>query len=1215
MPHLIGEYIMNTLTTVAQSITSINGVEVTVIETKKGGWTSVQFANGVMKNVRTKDLTIGEVNMNNNFGYSDSTNLLTGASNMNSTNVFANFVETDVDLDLKEALWIEELIQSVDGENKSKEAAELKRATQTAITAVRAFRLYELAIASGYNTLAHQVLRSVLEFTKYWKNKYDTKTTTRPLTVVSNTQEYREGRKTREAYYRDSLVYIASQSAKDISEVLEIFDKGVTTILNQFRVTTDEELDKMSGSISKRNYTLTYVPPVADEVVQLRITANALLMSVKRGTVFTVGNLSVSMKRDQRYSITVADMTNNVFPALARVNIHAKVDQLDGHGRSYQVISESISEVKGSLLNKLFLLKMNRIAIDKLFTSDTKRKVISIAPNGKLEDVSYPSREVRGVYLNTGLVSTSEAAAGYVDATRDVNGLIQFVGNGITKVALTVNQVNKTISRNDKQEKTTWAIGTHRVFVLADVTSAENFNDFGAGTFLVNEAFMNKYGLCRVTSRMAQGGVKAVTNYADCNKNGPLILSPNAFKGGIVSALMLRGAKIETLSKLVTLDTDRYVKHFENTLETIEFNGRELKGFYVDVELNISNAYLVEQYKIRGEELEVDVVDALIASAEDVIEHTNKMPSALRNMVMYRLVNEPDFEVVPFLQAMVEAGNIVAKAPVTRHTASVFQSIAQWHGQEEAQLLIDSLIKRLPVSARIPKQLAAQYVMNTFNVVKTVAVQDILEIMISESEANRSPLLDNVDTYPLETKGRLFNLFGYEEDAPQVAKFYNITFGSKSVMVPATTNSFYVAERETLRTFLATGFLKDVMSFAKACTEVTEAGDTFTTPNSFAGEGAKLEAIVQGRLLGKNFGYIETKGTYQVMLNLVGANIARDEVRVTDLNMFREANEVNAQALEVNGCKHPAYFKDAAAGYAMVQHAFQSDIANFAMSKAAFMSVYTIMILENDIDGDTQQFSRDGHRLPLFKGPSAEFNGIEFTNFLNEEQKDARLVGKSVKVLQSTMPELHDALYAAASAKSNIGMFTAVKYKYEAVLQGVESFVGTDGNTYDMDADTRYMITNTLSRLCQTEAMDNVKQVGVDGREAFIMELVAPHNFTGMFLKSGETEEEVRAERMKAIVARLNTNVFPNWNVPADFATVMVEALAHAAILMKSKGHVALDIFSNRTAVKRFNEVVNNLAEGTDNNTFDMKGSLSVLSESSDSASLYAYLAYSLATV
>lgn len=1208
---------MTTLTTIAQSIAFVNGVEVTVIENKKGGWTSVQFANGIMKNVRTKELTNeGKDSMTNSLPTNDTTNLLinTGATAMLSTNVFSNFIETDTDLELKESLWIEELLEQVESEETAKVAAELKRASQTAISAVRAFRLYQLATTAGNQTLAHQVLRGVLEFTTYWKKQFNTKTSNRPLTEVSDTAEYREGRKTRENYYRDNLVFLATRSKKDINEMLAIFDWGVTNILNQYRVLTDEEIDNMKGSISVRNKGLTYVPPVTGEAIQFRVATNALLMSVKRGATFEVGTVTVNMKRDQRFSITVSDMINNIFPAMRRVNIHAKVECQDGFGKTYEVISEEKLSVAGSPLNKLFLLKMNRIAVDKLFTSDTKQKVVSIDTKGKISDVEYPSKEIRGAYLQTGLVSTSEAASGYVDAPRDVNGLIQFVGNDMTKIALTVNQINKTISRNDKQEKVIWAIGTHRVFVLADVTSSEDFNDFGAGTFVVNEEFINKYGLCRITSRMAQGGIKAVTNYADCNKNGPLILSPNAFKGGIVSALMLRGAKIETLSKLQTIDTVKYVNHFENTLETIEFNGRELKGFYVDVELNISNAYLVEQYKIAGEELVEDVVDVLIATAEDVLEHTNKMPSALRNMVMYRVVNEPDFEVVPFLRAMVEVGNIVAKRPVTRHTASVFQAIAQWHGVEEAQLLIDSLIKRLPHSERINKKVAAQFILNDFKVAKTVSVNDIVNIMIDEAEANKSPLMDNVDTYPLSTKGRIFNLLGYDADAEKQDKFFEVKFGTKSVMIPATTGVFYTPERETMRSFLATGFMKELLSFAKACTEAGDNGESYISLNSFEGEGAKLEAVVQSRLLGKNFGYIETKGTYQVMLNLVGSNIARDEVRVTNLDMFREEDESpTKQYLEVNGCKHPAYFKDAAAGYTMVQHQFDSEAANFAMSKAAFMSVFTIMILENDIDGDTQQFSRDGHRLPRFKGPSQEFNGVEFRKFIDSEQADAKLTGKSINVIQSTMPELHEALYAAASAKSNIGMFTAVKYKYESVLQGVESFEGTDGVTYTLDAQSRYMITNTLSRLCQTEAMDNVKQVGVDGsKQAFIMELVAPHNFTNFFLQSGETEEEVRIERIKAIISRLNNSVFAEWNVSDDFATVMVEALAHAAILMRAKGHVALDIFSNRTGTKRFNEVVRNLADGTTNNDFDLKGSLNRISNSADSMSLYAYLAYAL---
>ena len=48
---------MNTVkTAMAQSIALLNNTTVTVVETKKGGWTSIQLSDGSMKNVRTNQL-------------------------------------------------------------------------------------------------------------------------------------------------------------------------------------------------------------------------------------------------------------------------------------------------------------------------------------------------------------------------------------------------------------------------------------------------------------------------------------------------------------------------------------------------------------------------------------------------------------------------------------------------------------------------------------------------------------------------------------------------------------------------------------------------------------------------------------------------------------------------------------------------------------------------------------------------------------------------------------------------------------------------------------------------------------------------------------------------------------------------------------------------------------------------------------------------------
>ena len=209
------------------------------------------------------------------------------------------------------------------------------------------------------------------------------------------------------------------------------------------------------------------------------------------------------------------------------------------------------------------------------------------------------------------------------------------------------------------------------------------------------------------------------------------------------------------------------------------------------------------------------------------------------------------------------------------------------------------------------------------------------------------------------------------------------------------------------------------------------------------------------------------------------------------------------------------------------------------------------------------------------------------------------------------MQQLHNAMYAAACASSNIGAFTAVKYKYEAVLQGVESFIGTDGTSYTLSEEDRYMITNTLSRLCQTEAMDKVKQDGSKAPTKLIMELVAPHCFNNVTPFGGESAEQRHEAQMKTVAERI-TKVSEKWNVPADFGTLVAESLNHAAQLMKQKGHLALDVFSNRVADKFFNDVVDNRDIANYKSVYCLEGKYADLVNSSDASSLYAFLLDSL---
>ena len=1153
------------------------------------------------------------------------------AMNNNSTTVTgANAMikkEFDLSAFLVSAEATEDYLQSVveqfQADRNKTENKELKNAAATAITFIRGVNLLLVADKMKDSNFKHQVLHAIMSVTRYWSFNFKVSNNKNyiPTPVTVGNEDYQMGRKTRAMYYRDSLEHVLTQAGCDSTNALATFDYGITRIVNVFRLLTDDEINvskNLSPAAKEAQLKLRIVPGYTKNGVSLILTRNTVLMSLSRGAIINVGTQEVINKRDRRFSISGKDMVNGIIESMDRVVIHPTFT-VDNYGRKDTVVSSSTINVDG-VLNKLFMLKLNKLSVDKLFTSTTKRKIVTIDEQGKLKDLAHPAAVVPGTYVTTGFVSSSEAIGGYVDTANTVKGLAEFVTNrstGNVESVLSVENINKAVSRNDKLEKDTWLLGKEKCFVVLDATSAQDFNDFGPAPIVANRDLILRTGLARITSRMANGGIKAVTNYHGSNAYGPVIVSPAAFKGGILAALSLSVFKKDIpMSELATMIAangnlvQAALNHLESNADTINFMGRELKGFYVDLDLNVSNAYFVEEWKYTGEDVDSNELKELLDRSEDIFNQANKTPSALRDKVMSMVVADKDFSAVEYIHGLVQEGTVVAKKPTTRYTTSLFSQIAHSHGVDKAEALIDSLIKRLPIEEKCTKKIAMTVLRGETapkGLISTVTIEAIAQLMIASfAEAQRMPL-DDVDTYPIsifeKTIGTMNN--GSEKLDNKKPTYFKVVFGGQEVIVPGN-KLFFDSVEEKDGTFLASGLMKELLIAAKGCIEVTDKGMKFNK-SSVEGEGSKLHATIQNRLFGKNLGYIETTGTYQIMLNKLGKPLAKDEVLMTDLSLFDLDGRYTGR---LNSVKHPAYFKDASASFAVTQFSFGDAMIDFAFRKAAFMSTYSIMVTEDDVDGDARQFSNDGYALPWFKGPSTEFNGIEFINFMNDEQKGCKLLGKGLEIKKTSMSDFHKALQGASSAKANIGLFTSSKYKYEAVLSGMVNkvFEGTDGNFYNVSDDTSYMICHTLARLCQSEAMDNVKQSDSNGKEKeFISVLAAPHKFTTALRVPADSDIlEVRNAYVLMLAQRLTLEVFPTWNVPADFGMTMAQALCHAALLIEAKGTKYMNVFSPRFQAKRIEEVTTNLILGGNASEYNLTEY--DLTDSADSDSMYAYV-------
>ena len=1136
-------------------------------------------------------------------------NTVNPAFNLNAFLTAAQDTSTD---------FISTVLDQFHAEGQAAGIQEIKSGAGKAIAAIRAYNLKKNSDKLGDTQLKHQVLHSVMQLAKSWMFLVQVNSPRfTPSVITIGNKDYEEGRKTIAEYNRDCLAYVLAQTGNG-DEALATFDKFMVEILGKFRLATDEEIDRvksLSVEAKADRKKLRLVTPYTGAGVNLMFTRFATMLFLNKGQTITIGNVEVTAKRDRRFSISSSDLVNGSIESLDRVVIHNEVIQ-DNNGRSAIFPTVGTSEVNGRL-NKLFLLKMNKISFDKLNTP-TKRKVLSISDAGKLKDLAYPAVNLPSVYGNTGFVSSSEAESGYVNDRIDVACLADFVGEGMKSGVITSGDVNKAVSRNDKLEKDSgWALGKQNCFIVIDATDNKGFEDFGPAPIIGNRKTVLRTGLARVTSRMIEGGIKAVMNYHSSNENGPVIVSPAAFKGGILSAMMITLFKDTnlTISQLFQLANNNPAflasayAQFESTCTTMNFMGRELRGFYADLELSVSNAYFVEEWKYTGEDVDVNELEVMMSRSEDIFAQGNKVPSALRDKVMAMVVADPTFSAVEYIKELHDKGEIVPKKPVTRYTSSLFSQIAQWHGVDVAENLIDSLISRLPVEEKATKKMAMTILRgekNPKNVRTTVNIEQVVDILLNSYIKSKELPMEDVDTYSLDVLESINTLLlGDRKLIQDKATYFKVVFGNQEILVPAN-KMFYDQIKETGTKFLATGFLKDLLKAAKGCIEVGTNGSIKHNPSSVKVEGIFFEAEIQRRLFGKNLGYIETYGTYQIMLNKLGGSTHRSEVYMTELSLV---SKEKGNVVRVNSVKHPAYFKDASASFTVVSFSFGDSLVDFAYRKAAFMSTYTIMITEDDVDGDARQFSDDGFVLPSFQGPSKEFNGKEFLTFLKDEQVSCKIVGTELNLKATSMHKFHLALQGVSSAKANIGLFTASKYKYEATLSGLvgQAFEGTDGDFYNVTEHDVYVICNTLSRLVQTEAMDNVKQNANNFDDKFISELTAPHKFTtGLYVPSNGDVLQVRNDYVVAIAARLQNELFNRWNVDAGFGMTMAQALCKSALLIEAKGTKYMNLFSNRFQAKRTEEILMNIATRADHQEFNVSGY--DLTDSADAGSMYAYV-------
>lgn len=1174
---------LNTLVTIVATNTTA-----TLLEVKKGGWSSVQLEDGSIKNVRTNSYTTNVVvnteevtPMNTINNIQDELDMYTEeriemlnlAEDFNFTPEQEGMFDNSVELEALENEYL--------AEKEDKLSKEVSRVIRHALGYVNAVQLYKEV--QGNDVMGTQVLRAILEYSRFYKKQQKTVLPVTP-TLESNATL------TVEQYMTNILSFYCNTHGLG-SKLVEDFSQGIQEINNVYRCLTDEEVTKVGSGYSKRNLSLTYVP-MLDQPISVVVRPGAVVLQAVAGSTLTLSNNRTITLSTGSVGLTTKDLQGDgVLGTIHSVVMHEEI-VVDIDGKEVVSYNNTPVEFQGSLFNKIYMIKANKIDTSKLSRTGYK-KVISISKTNKLKEVAYPARSnTLSVYTNiSGMVSPQDAKSGYISDITNVQALASFNNN----IVYSFEKVNKAVARNDKQEKITgWDAGTYKMFVAYDLTGKDtpvSNKLLSTGCAYFDEDFFGKFGLGRVTSPMFKGGVKAATNYeASWSEMYPNcgLIGPAAFKGGIYGLFGLLGMESVLPTAFYQNTRGAALKaRIEAKLQEAEFLGEILKGFWVSIPLRLTNAIMVEGYKwVDTDDSEEE--DTLLSRAK-VLSTIDTSPNGLRDYIMDRVENNGEWASTLLMEGL-EDGSIEAKPMVTRHTPGLFQSAAAWYGNSVVKGLISSLIN--DQEGKYSKRLGVSYLLGSQNVANKIDASEIAEILIKGSLDNKYPLSETINTYPTSTIEALLDMFYHqsefnEENWEDLYQQVEINFNGSSVIIPNHHFLFNKAEMDsTSYTTLANNFLKEILASVKQAISVgTKDGkDTYTLQtHSLPMQGKLLKARLQQKLLGKSFGSLETFGGYQLMLPSANTNQADHRVLVTDVSLF---GGKAGEETRVNGVKHPAYFEQALAGYIMEEKSTGSLVVDFAMKRAVSMSFEAIMMMLNDCDGDTHQFTNDGYNLPFFMGPKGKFNQNSFIKAVQEEL-DGNTLSKVKEVSTSNMEDFQEAIFEAGTAKDNIGLYTAIKYEYEAVLSNISTFTSTSGTEMIISPKDVYYITSTLAYLCQVEAMNNVKRSN-NANDQNIMDLVASWKLNNFKDFSGKTADQNRDETMKAAISKLDTLFTEdNWDLPANFANTMVEVLYHAAKVLKDKSSTpAFNILKERTHTK-MGEFVLNAGEGFD---FDYEG-------------------------
>ena len=1003
-----------------------------------------------------------------------------------------------------------------------------------------------------------------------------------------------------------SLQKVLGENHELVAEYIEV----VVKLLTKYAVNDEQMVSRSKKGIAPKLLRLN------DTRVKIIPTTKGLLLKMERGTEIAVkGGSSIKLKSDLVSDFGTDVINPKMEDVLNRVLVHEEMAQsLEDLVMGKKRYNKGIISYIGTPLIKLMLLKANGIDLTRLYEergTDKFMVLTSSTGNNKLPvyltQLPVPGFNFPEKYLNSVSLSLSDAKGGVITRLKNLDLMLEYVyeynGEKLeSPIVYSREPINKTLSRLDKLfDKKGWTTKPVRILVVNDITSPELFKHLGTGPIAMPDWWLKKYGMCRVITNMNEGGIKAVTTatrlidpaLADQDL---AIIGVSAFKGNMLAAAgmlfkgndFLHGHGLQLLNgSSADARLNTISKAYDQACEWYTVAGVQVKGTIIELPLIITNAYTVEAVVPVVEEEVVkktsnDLLLERINKDIDAMEKGDNSVSGFRDQVMHNVING-GLEVGAWLDYGLATGELQFKKSVTRITTSEIQSVSLWHGKGVANSWLQALAEHPLNKYSTVKRYGSDWIQGIpeQGYVRSVKATTLLQVFKEGMEIAKQIIKTDSKSYPFNMVQEFIDVLTSGHTKGWIRIEYPC--GNYAYVPCGSLLTHAFDESVVTPTVVTKGLLAEVLENLKGM--IDSQGDLYDDSSL---SPKYLNAVVQTRILGKEYGYQYTTGFYGIILPHARLK------SISDMALTRRdrITSETSKSVRVNSRKHPVLFYSASAGfYCSDARAFDGlceTLLNI-FAPAVFMHPEAILIQQNDADGDGCSVSIDGYNLPLNKSPAGQFNGKYFTDFIEDEQASGTLKMKHSYTCDLKTLQLE--INKAVNAKDAVGKFTAAKYIYEAVLPNVTSFTGKDEIDYTLTNKDRLEVSGLLNMLVQLEAMDNMKQSGTDD---FISDLINPNT-----LNTKGTMPYLRG------VIKLVAKLMDKYDVKDSegFAVKAVMTLHHIATTYPRGGLVAMNVMSNsRVRKDNFKDIaMQDKATGA----YDFFKCYTRIMDSSDKQSMY----------